>query len=573
MAAREPPVIGGRQIAWFGVGFLSALALGLAILSSAARSQAPAATGDGFITRIRPSLPTPIPRRPITVPIPTIGDPSGEPMGRFPGLTNRDGVLSDPDPSDDPDRPTDPVRPPVVDGDPSGPPLADPQRDGVLIVPEPGANPDADDPINSDTRPIEDTAPFDTPPAGHDARAFDDGAAIEIEPILDRRPSRLARFEPYDPIGLRWGQFIVFPEVEATGIARSNVFRSSKSPVTDVGLEVRPSVRVVSDWRVHALELRAAAVTSFWNRFPSEDDRAYSFETRGRLDITRRTNIEALVGYQVEQEARGSINAAAGADDRTEVVIMRTAVTFNHRFNRLSIQLRGSVVDYDYQPVATATGAIITNDSRDLRAHEAAVRATWELKPALLAFAEAAFNWRAYDEAPSSDGIRRDSSGERVRLGISFGNSGEILRGEASIGYGTQRPDDSRLPEIAGILIDANLAWRVTALTSVLLTARTDVTESSVAGSGGGLARSAGVEVRHAFLRNLIATGALRYTHTGYEGVSLSESELVTALSAEYFLNREITLFARYQHTAFESTEVARNYNLGEVRVGLRLRR
>ncbi|HRD78274.1 MAG TPA: outer membrane beta-barrel protein, partial [Hyphomicrobiaceae bacterium] len=405
------------------------------------------------------------------------------------------------------------------------------------------------------------------------ARAFDDGSAIEIEPILDRRPARLARFEPYDPIGLRWGQFIVFPEIETAAVGRSNMFRSSASPAHDVGLEARPSVRVVSNWRVHALEFRANAVTSFWNRFPSEDDRAYAFETRGRLDITRRTNIEALVGYQVEQEARGSVNAAAGADDRTDVVTSRAAVTLNHRFNRLSIQLRGSVVDNDYQPVAAATGAIISNDARDLRTSEAAVRATWELKPALLVFAESAFNWRTYDEAPASDGIRRDSSGDRIRLGVSFGNSGQIIRGEASIGYGTQRPDDHRLPEIAGILIDANLAWRVSALTSILFTARTDVSESSVAGAGGALARSGGVEVRHAFLRNLVTTGALRYTLTDYEGVSLAENELVAAMAAEYFLSRELTLFARYQHTEFDSTDAARNYNLDEVRVGVRVRR
>ncbi|HRD78273.1 MAG TPA: hypothetical protein PK264_20445, partial [Hyphomicrobiaceae bacterium] len=143
---------GGRQIAWFSVGFLSALMLGLAAFSVGARAQTPpstpSSTGDGFITRVRPTLPTPVPRRPVPVPIPLIGDPSGDSMGRVPGTANRDGILADPDPSDDPDRPADANRPPVVDGDPNFPPIAEPQRDGVLVIPEAGANPDADDPIN-----------------------------------------------------------------------------------------------------------------------------------------------------------------------------------------------------------------------------------------------------------------------------------------------------------------------------------------------------------------------------------------------------------------------------------------
>ena len=36
-------------------------------------------------------------------------------------------------------------------------------------------------------------------------------------------------------------------------------------------------------------------------RQPSEDDRAYAREARGRLDITPRTNIEALVSQSTRQ--------------------------------------------------------------------------------------------------------------------------------------------------------------------------------------------------------------------------------------------------------------------------------
>ena len=48
---------------------------------------------------------------------------------------------------------------------------------------------------------------------------------------------------------------------------------------------------------------------------PGEDDRAYQLEARGRIDVTRRTNIEVLTSYELGQEMRGSINAASALGD------------------------------------------------------------------------------------------------------------------------------------------------------------------------------------------------------------------------------------------------------------------
>jgi hypothetical protein len=65
----------------------------------------------------------------------------------------------------------------------------------------------------------------------------------------------------------------------------------------------------------------------------------------------------------------------------------------------------------------------------------------------------------------------------------------------------------------------------------------------------------------------------VRYSHADYQGVDFTERELATLLGLEYILSREVTLFGRYRHIAFDSTDEARNYNADEVRVGVRLRR
>ncbi len=559
-----------RYFAWLTAGLLASAAVTAVALPREAAAQSrtqPTAAGrepGPFATTVRPTA------RRSSAPIP------GEEAGPLP-----DPAVApvDPDragdPTTDPDddtarRPLVGRRPPV-DGDPNWPPQPVQPVDGVLDAPQPEQPVDGVDPTVVDTRTPEELGPFELPPAEMPLQdPF--AATIEIEAILDRRPAQLARFEPFDPVGIRRGSFIIFPEAEISVVALDNLFKSNTNARRDMALDFRPQVRVVSNWRQHAVEFRATGLSTFHNHFPSEDNRGGAFEARGRIDISRRTNVEVIAGLERSQEARGSINAASRLGDRAEVDTRKAGVAFNHRFNRLSIQLRGTVSDVDYSGTTGETGAFTSNNERDVRTQEVAVRTQWDFKPTLAVFGETAFNWRDYGGTPS-DGITRESHGERVRAGVSFGATSKRLRGEISMGYGHQQFEDSRLPEIRGIIVDANLAWRVSGLTSILLTARTDVGESTQAGSGGALARTAALEVRHAFQRHLIGTAGLRTTHQDYEGITLTERELAGLLGLEYYVNREVTLFSRYQHIAFDSTQAGRDYTADEFRVGVRVRR
>ncbi|MFM9850209.1 MAG: outer membrane beta-barrel protein [Hyphomicrobiaceae bacterium] len=474
--------------------------------------------------------------------------------------------------SDDPAVDNDPARPAIRgsltgDGDPASPTEPVQPVDGIVT------QPDADRIETAGTNRHDlgtqtDVDAFDRPRAGFDPDAF----SIEPEPSLDRRPERRFRRDPFDPTGIRMGSFMILPEAELAAAAYSNVFRGSQDPLGDAALEFRPSVRAVSMWSRHALELRAEGNTSFHKSYASEDDRAALLEARGRIDLTRRTNIEALAAWERAQEMRGSIDVPLSAVERGDVESRRAAISVNHRSNRLALQLRGSLAEFDYAPVATLGGGEISNADRDYIQQEAALRASWLLKSTLSAFAETSVNIRDHTTA-GSDGIKHDSHGTRHRIGLSFGGPEAWLHGQASIGYGQQTYDVPLLLSVEGILVDANLVWRVSGLTSLLLTARTDVEEASLAGIGGALARSVGAEVRHAFRRNLVGTAGVRFARSDYQGADFTERELVTMLGLEYILSREVTLFGGYRHIAFDSTDEARNYNADEVRVGVRLRR
>jgi len=439
--------------------------------------------------------------------------------------------------------------------------------DGVVDVAEPAPVHDGTADLTRDPWFAEDIAAFSRPPAGYDPYLFQ----IELEPLADRRTGGLFRLEPYVARGVRIGSFVIFPEAELGLAATNNIFRSSPRQ-DDHALEARANVRAVSDWRAHAMELRASGFASFHDAHPTEDDRAYTLEARGRLDLTRRTNVEVLAARQLDRDVRSLVDSPTAAAARGDIETTRAAVALNHRFNRLSLQLRGSIADTDFAPVASAGGGIILNDERDSTRREGAFRTSWALNRRFDVFAEVAVNDREYHAAPA-DGILRSSTGERYRVGIAFAPTGTALRGEVSTGWGRQQPGDARLGGIDGVIVDASLAWRATPLTTFLLTARSDFVDTTATGSAGGLSRLVGLEARHALRRHLIATAGIRYAVTSYEGIDVTEQELSGELGLEYYLGRDTILFGRYQHVVYERSTPMSDYTADIVRVGVRVRR
>ncbi|NOT73142.1 MAG: outer membrane beta-barrel protein [Hyphomicrobium sp.] len=550
--------MGDRRIAWFTVGLSVALLLG-ALGASAHAQDRPRATIDsgsapsGF-NRVRgtdqnlddayaaPGIPPPIPQ-----------DDPGEVQ------PEQDGM--------------DPVpragqRPVVQDGDLTADDGPTQLRDGIVDVGEPLPPEDGTDPSTVDTRPPEDVAIFENPPAGHDPLLFQ---IEDIDPVRDNRATtRLFRREPYDPVGIKIGTFVMFPELEIGGSWYSNVFRAPKS-LSDKAFDLKPSTRLVSNWSRHALEFRATGGFSYFSEYDTENDKSYLVETRGRLDIARRTNLQAVLSHEQTPESRSALDASS-VGTRAKQTIERAEISLNHRFNRLSMQLRGGVSDFAYGDTQNL-GAITSNDDRGYTQTEQAVRATWELKPTLSVFSEVAINQRNYDTAAATDLINRSSDGARYRAGLSFGNTGQILRGEVSLGYGVQAPDDERLSAIDGLIFDANATWRPAELTSVLLTARSDVSETTTAGVGGSFARSAGIEVRHSVRKYLIASAGLTYSTQNSEDGTINEGELRSTLGLEYFLNRDAILYGRYAHASFDAVGSASDYESDEVHLGLRIRR
>ena len=524
------------------VAAVLAAGIGVPVPPVVAQTLRPAIVTDGPL----PPLRRPAPRRPDpqVLPEPEVAASSRPPRA---AVADEPGAAPDGD-EDEALAPTG-LRPALRDGiaeHETGPLAA---VDGPEAEPATYDNPDGTSAAAWDARTPEDAAVIERPPAGYDPELY----RAEIGPLVDRRPERLYRFEPWQQRGIRVGSFVALPSVDVGAAWLSNVFRSHP-PRWDIAFDLRPTLRLVSAWRTHALELRATGGLSYFDRFASEDDRAWQLEARGRLDVTRQTSVAGLLIHDVAQESRGTLEHRLRGGPRADVITDQAAVDLRHQFNRLTIGLRASVLTREVADTTTADGLRISNRDRNLTATEEAVRATWTFKPTLQGFVETAVNQRELRAAPMSDGISRNSSGERVRLGVGFGNTSQIVRGEASVGWGQQRPDDRRLAPIDGVIVDANIAWRIDAMNALLLRANTDVIETASVGSSGGFLRRGSVEWRHAFLKPLIGTVSTGHSITSYQSIALSESLTDIGAGLEYHLAPEAMVFGRWQHSIYRTT-------------------
>jgi hypothetical protein len=112
----------------------------------------------------------------------------------------------------------------------------------------------------------------------------------------------------------------------------------------------------------------------------------------------------------------------------------------------------------------------------------------------------------------------------------------------------------------------------MTPLTLLQFTAASEVAETTTAGSGGVMERTYGIELRHSFTNYLVGIAGLGYLTRDFVGADITEDQFTAAVGSEYYMNRWAVLFARYQHTDFQSSLPNSSYTIEEVQAGVRLR-
>ncbi|MEL7543461.1 MAG: outer membrane beta-barrel protein [Pseudomonadota bacterium] len=603
-------------------GALRAILTGSALSLSLAPAAAQPAGSDTTISNPLPTITEPQPESRTVITDPIVGTPEN-PFPQAPGTSRRTGNGStgiftgpiDPDTQDSPSVGARPAGDGSLRGIFRGTVTPDPgsgagtrqdirrvTSDGRLVRPgDPGfetAQPGPNEPEQLNVPDAALDGDFDTDIDPDLRETFDDDLQITDEvrtgpllgaqalddrlgtlPAVGQNPFDQTRddfeaFEerPYDPLGVRAGSFVLRPSITATTIITDNAFQSPGPKEADIGAEVRPALRIESDWNRHAVSLDANATAVFWNEFDTENTVDASVVARARLDVTLRTNFEADLGYRIVTQERGSIDSVTGAISEPETKTFEAGLTANHRVNRLVTRTRLGYTDERNGDAELIGGGVDLGSDEDFSRVEIASRWSYEMSPSFAAFVEGSYNWQTFDQALDADGLLRDSQGYEMRAGFNA-EIGPAIRAEVSAGYAVQQAEDARLADVSGVVFGADVTWRPTALTTLGLTAASEIDTSSVAGSLGAINRAVAVNVRHEFRRYAIGTLGVAWAQEDFEGAQVTEDELRFQLGAEYLFSRNLVALANYEHVRFSSTRPDSDYDENIFRLGLQVRR
>lgn len=449
--------------------------------------------------------------------------------------------------------------------------------------------------------PLPEAVPVSNPPAAVYPRAAADrpGAKVAIPPAAEfaaympsaetpppgtpplntlplgvpQRPLPIIAGDPYAPLGLRAGSFLLYPSVELSTGYDSNPQHVPNGPGSSLFV-IAPELQVQSDWSRHSLTADIKGTYDGYgaNLTPSLNRPYFDSTIDGRIDVLRNTQILVENRFLLSTDNPGSPNLQAGLAKLPIYTDVGGTLGLAQTFNRLQITVKGTFDRTTYGNSDLTDGEVISNADRNYNQYGGTLRAAYEIDPGLKPFIEIGGDDRVYDQGIDASGVQRDSTGSSVKVGADLNLRGS-LTGEIAAGYLDRVYQDPTLPNISGPTLDGSLLWQATALTTAKFTAATTVSESVLPGTSGELSRDFNIEVDHAFLLSVIGTGQVGYGHDDYVGLGRQDNRYFVATGLIYKLSRELQIKGTVREDWLTSNFAGVAYNATSFLVGVRLQR
>ena len=377
--------------------------------------------------------------------------------------------------------------------------------------------------------------------------------------------------DPYGPLGVRVGSFLLRPALEIGYGLDSNPNRTPGGPRSNF-TQILPELQAKSEWSRH--ELGANLRGSYYAYDPLSSANRPSLDTKafGRLDATRDLRFEGEVRFLLGTDNPGSPNLQAGLAELPFFTTWGMSVGLAQRFNHLDLSIKASIDRTEYEDSQLTDGSVVSNHERNYYQYRVQNRASYELTPGFKPFVEIDADQRKYDALCECDDTGRSSYGVTPKAGLTF----ELVRwltGEVSAGYTTRDYINPQLHTLRGWVLDSSLIWIASGLTTVTFNASSRVEETTLAGVSGTLRRDVGLTIDHAFRRWLIGTVKAGFGQDDYIGGSRLDYRTSLAAIVTYKYSRDIWLKGEVRQEWRRSNSTDASYDASVFLIGVRLQR
>ncbi len=373
-----------------------------------------------------------------------------------------------------------------------------------------------------------------------------------------------------DALGVPIGGFYLYPRLSAGEAFRDNVFDAESNPQSDAITDIRPSLRLQSNFGRHAISLYSDADIGRYIDHTREDYNDYTVGGQGRLDVVGRSHLDLGTSYKHLHEDRASPNDVGGI---TPTGYNDTNVSFGGTaaLARVNARVEATYDRLDYSNVLSPTGLTLDNAGRNRDEYNVMTQVGYELAPLRDVFVRGSYNMRDYDRTFDIGGFQRSSNGYEVAVGANYDLTG-VTFAQAFLGYRSQSYDDPRLANVSGVAAGAQLVWNVTRLTTVTASLTRDVDETTLSGASSYFSTDFGLQVDHELLRNLILRANALYGNDSFNGISRNDDRYQAGFGAVYQMNRFFALSGDYTFRGRQSNVAGQDFVENVVAVRLTAR-
>lgn len=356
------------------------------------------------------------------------------------------------------------------------------------------------------------------------------------EGVMDRpRPA-------WDPIGIRTGGFIIYPYVEGRIGFTDNVLQSATDKKSDGFVRLNSGISVDSTWSRHSFSAAASSDVYRYFNTPDRNQDGWSVSGKGRVDVSDRFRLN--LSAQTARRYESRLSGAAIPDARTSVPFQQTTLRAlgDFRLERVRAVAFVNYTALDFGAVTLASGVRDPQSTRDRNILRFGGNVEYGLTPDTGIFVQASYADFDYRRDLDLGVANRDSKEFKIIGGVATDLT-NLLRGSVGIGYVNRAFRAPIYKDARGLAVDAKLEYFPTKLTTVSLSGRRQVEDSSSA-NGAYFETGATLRVDHELLRNLTLSAASDYAVEDYVGADSKGKIFRAGFAARYLASRTMELGA-----------------------------
>jgi hypothetical protein len=365
----------------------------------------------------------------------------------------------------------------------------------------------------------------------------------------------------YQPLGIRFGDWMFNPSLTAGGLYDSNVFSSNSNRQGDLAAEIGAGLHAHSLWERHGIDLRAMTTSTIYRDHSGLNQTDASLKGSGRYDIDHSTAVLGAFQAAYLHEGVGSLSSPAGAVEPTPYSLFSGDVTARREFGRLTGSIGAGIHSYDFGSTVAQNGAVIDQSARDGQIYAVHSRFDYAFSPKSSIFAAVEGNSRDLRGTPDRP---LSSTGYRVLSGFALQMT-HLITGEVGVGYMAQSFDAPSIGTIEGPTYRVRLTWSPSRVLDVHFNAEQLVTEASLTSATGILANALQAGFDYEFRPNVIWSTAGTYETDSFKGEDRSDNVYAIDTELKYLLNNVMSLALQYRYLRRDSSVEEFSYDKHQV--------